>query len=283
VLEAAVIVGVLGYLALLGGTTLFQRDLLYARAVERADVARAGIAGLTEIRIATEDGETLVAWYMPPRSGRSVLLYLHGNAGNLATPLRLTRLQALAAEGFGFIAVGWRGYGGSTGRPTEAGLHADARAGLGEAARRYGIDRIVIYGESLGTGPAIRVATEHMVRAIILEAPYTSVAAVVERFYPIFPVRLLLQDQFHSAEIVRGLRAPLLVLHGDRDWVIPLHHGEQIFALAPTPKRFVVFPGGGHEDLHARGAAREIRAFLADVAAGRLRGAERRRPASPTP
>lgn len=277
VFEAAALAVVFGYLALLGGATLFQRNLLYPRTTERADVARAGIPGLTEIRLATEDGETLVAWHVPPRGDRPLLLYLHGNAGNLATPLRLARLQALAAEGFGLLAVSWRGYGGSTGTPTEQGLHSDARAGLAEAVRRYGAQRVVIYGESLGTGPAVRLGTTHETRAIILEAPYTSAVAVAERFYPIFPVGLLLKDQFRSDEIVGGLRAPLLVMHGDRDFIIPVEQGERLFTLASPPKRLVLFSGGGHEDLHTRGATAEIRAFLADVGAGRLRGAEMRR------
>jgi hypothetical protein len=272
--EGAAVAVAATYVGLLGLIFVLQRPMMYPRDPTPADVRQSGIAGMEELRLRTEDGETLVAWHLPPRAPeRPVLVYFHGNAGNMARPERLHRLRALADEGLGLLAVSYRGYGGSTGTPTEEGLHLDARAAHAEALRRYGAGRLVAYGESLGTGVAVRLAVERPVAGVILESPYTSTAAVAERVYGLFPVRLVMLDQFRSDEIVGRLRAPLLVLHGDRDVIIPVEQGERLYELAPEPKRLALFLGGGHEDLHRRGATGEIRAFLADLAAGRLTGA----------
>jgi fermentation-respiration switch protein FrsA (DUF1100 family) len=269
---AAVAVGAT-YVGLLGLLFVLQRPMMYPRDPTRADVSQSGIRGMEEITLRTEDGEMVVAWHLPPRApDRPVLVYFHGNAGNMARPERLHRLRALADEGLGLLAVSYRGYGGSTGGPTEAGLHADARAAHAEALRRYGAARLVAYGESLGTGVAVRLAAERPVAAVILESPYMSTAAVAERVYGLFPVRLVMLDQFRSDEIIGRLRVPALVLHGDQDVIIPVEQGEQLYGLAPEPKRLVLFLGGGHEDLHRRGATGEVRAFLTDIAAGRMTG-----------
>lgn len=271
--EGAAVAVAASYVGLLGLLFVLQRPMMYPRDPARADVSQSGIRGMEELTLRTDDGETLVAWHLPPRApDRPVLVYFHGNAGNMARPERLHRLRALADEGLGLVAVSYRGYGGSTGEPTEAGLHADARAAHAEALRRYGAARLVAYGESLGTGVAVRLAAERPVAAVILESPYTSTAAVAERVYGLFPVRLVMLDQFRSDEIIGRLRVPVLVLHGDRDIIIPVEHGERLYELAPEPKRLSLFLGGGHEDLHRRGATGEVRAFLADIAAGRMSG-----------
>lgn len=267
----------IGYLVVLGGMFTFQRELQYPLDATRADPATAGITGLEEIALTTDDGERLVAWHRPPDGDRPVLVYFHGNAGNLSRGIRLQRFRILAGEGYGFLAVSYRGYGGSTGTPTEAGLHADARAAYAEASRRHGPDRLIAYGESLGTGVATRLAVERPVRALVLEAPYTATSDVAAMIYPFLPVHWLMLDQFRSIDIIGRLRAPLLILHGDRDMVIPVTHGERLFAAAPEPKRLVIFTGGQHEDSHLLGGTPELNAFVADVFAGRIAGAEVRR------
>jgi fermentation-respiration switch protein FrsA (DUF1100 family) len=272
--RGALIGVVTAYLFVLGALYVFQRSILYPRDVTRPDVARVGVPGMEELTLATSDGERLVAWHLPPREGRPVLVYFHGNAGNLDREPRLQRFRAFAREGIGFLAIHYRGYGGSTGTPTEAGLHLDARAALAEAGRLYGSGRLVAYGESLGTGVATRLAVENPVRALVLDAPYTSTAGVAERIYRLIPVRRLMHDQFRSDEIVGRLRTPLLVLHGTDDRIIPVEHGEELFSLAPEPKRLVLFEGGGHEDLHRRGATAIVTRFLDEALRGELRGAE---------
>jgi fermentation-respiration switch protein FrsA (DUF1100 family) len=217
-----------------------------------------------------------LAWAVPPRAGKPVILYFHGNAGNLGSPGRVARFRALTEDGTGLLAVSYRGYGGSTGRPSEAGLHLDARAAYGFAAERFGAAQLVGYGESLGTGVVLKLAAETPLAAVVLEAPYLSTVAVAQGIYPYVPVSWLMLDSFRSDEVIGRVRAPLLVLHGERDRVIPFPQGETLYSLANAPKRFLRFPKGGHEDLPAHGSLPQIRRFLAEATQGAVQAAESR-------
>jgi fermentation-respiration switch protein FrsA (DUF1100 family) len=262
------------YLAVLAVLFVKQRDLMYPRNPARADIASANLPAAEEVALRTADGERLVAWVIPPRTGKPVLLFFHGNAGNFGRAIRQARFRALTEDGTGLFAVNYRGYGGSTGSPTEEGLHLDARAAYGAAVERFGAGRLVGYGESLGSGVALKLAAEAPLSAVILEAPYLSTAAVAQGIYPYVPVSLVMLDQFRSDAVIGQVRAPLLVLHGERDGVIPFAQGQVLYALANEPKRFVRFPDGHHEDLPAHGSVPQIRRFLADVSAGTIKGAE---------
>lgn len=268
--------GLILYLAILGLLYVRQRDLMYPRNPARAETAGVNLPGLEETTLTTSDGERLVAWVVPPRDGKPVLLFFHGNAGNFSRPIRQARFRALTEDGTGLFAVNYRGYGGSTGLPTEAGLLLDARAAYAAAVARFGAGRLIGYGESLGTGVVLKLAAEQPLPAVILEAPYLSTAAVAQLAYPFVPIALLMKDQFRSDEVIGKVKAPLLVLHGERDGVIPFAQGQALFALANPPKRFIRFPEGNHENLPQHGSVSEIRRFLADVAAGSLSGSEER-------
>ena len=264
------------YVALLGLLFVKQRELMYPRNPVRAETAGVDLPALEETTLTASDGERLVAWVVPPRAGKPMLLFFHGNAGNFARPVRQARFRALTEDGTGLFAVNYRGYGGSSGTPTEAGLHLDARAAYGAAVARFGAANLIGYGESLGTGVVLKLAAEVPLAAIVLEAPYLSTAAVAQGVYPFVPISLLMLDQFRSSEIIGRVRAPLLVLHGERDGVIPFAQGQALYALANEPKRLIRFPEGGHEDLPSRGSVPEIRRFLEGVATGRINGAETR-------
>ncbi|PTM41339.1 alpha/beta fold hydrolase [Bosea sp. 124] len=275
-LKHGLLIAVSVYIGLLAVLYVRQRDLVFPRDPARAPIASAGLAGAEEVTLTAADGERLVAWVVPPRAGKPVLLYFHGNAGNLGRPGRLGRFRALTEDGTGLFAVSYRGYGGSTGSPSEDGLHLDARALYGAAAERFGASQLIGYGESLGTGVVLKLAAEAPLAAIVLEAPYLSTTSVAQAIYPYVPVLLLMLDQFRSQAVIDRVRVPLLVLHGARDSVIPFAQGEALYGLANPPKRFLRFPQGRHDDLPAHGALQEVRRFLADVAAGNVRGAESR-------
>lgn len=264
------------YLGLLGLLFVRQRELVFPRNPARADLAAAGLPAAEELTLTAADGERLVAWVVPPRTGKPVILYFHGNAGNLGSPGRIGRFRALTEDGTGLLAVSYRGYGGSTGTPSEAGLHLDARAAYAAATERFGAARLVGYGESLGTGVVLKLAAEAPLAAVVLEAPYLSTVSVAQGIYPYVPVALLMLDLFRSDTVISRVRAPLLVLHGERDHVIPFAQGEALYGLANTPKRFLRFPRGGHEDLPAHGSLPEIRRFLTDVASGAITATESR-------
>jgi pimeloyl-ACP methyl ester carboxylesterase len=238
-----------------------QRSLMYFPERLHTLPAAAGLPEAQEIELDTEDGETVIVWHVPPRGEKPVVLYFHGNGGALR--YRVARFRALIADGNGLVALSYRGYGGSTGSPTEAGLIADGVAAYAFAVARYPAEQIVLWGESLGSGVAVALAADHRVGRIVLEAAFSSAADVGAHGYWFFPVRLLMKDQFRSDLRIPKVRAPLLFLHGERDWVVPIALGERLYALANKPKRFVRFSDAGHEDLDLYGAQDAIRAFLA--------------------
>jgi uncharacterized protein len=202
----------------------------------------------THTVISTADGEVLDAvWLKAPGPPCGALLYLHGNATNLK--YRMSRIRALAALGFSVLAIDWRGFGKSTGVPSQAGCQLDAVAALRWLSQRTDPSQIAIVAESLGSGIAVELVAKHNVGALILEAPFSSAVDVAQAFLPIFPVRLLMTDQFRSDLVIDKIRTPLLVQHGLSDFIVPFRFGERLYALAPEPKRFIQYVGGGHNNL----------------------------------
>ena len=249
------------YAGFVGLLYFFQRGLMYFPDRVRTPPAAAGFPQAAEDTLTTEDGERVLVWHVPPREDRPVVVYFQGNGGGL--PLRVTRFQGLVADGTGLIALSYRGYGGSSGRSSEQGLIADARAVHKFAVARYDPARLVLWGESLGGGVAVALAAEKPVGKVVLEAPFTSAADVAAAVYPFVPVRLLMKDQFRSDERVGRVTAPVLIMHGERDNIVPFRLGERLHELVRSEKRFVRFPNGGHEGLDAHGALAEVKKFIA--------------------
>ncbi|MEQ8710438.1 MAG: alpha/beta hydrolase [Rhodospirillales bacterium] len=250
------------YLGITLGMYVFQRKLIYRPDVERSLLSEADLPQASEVVLRTEDHLELNAWYIPPpQPDRPVLLYLHGNAGTLAD--RAARLRHFIAAGFGCLLVDYRGFGGNPGSPTEAGLFLDGLAGL-NWLRAEGIreNRIVVYGESLGTAVAVKLASESRVAGVVLDAPLTSVTDVAAGHYPWLPVRWLVKDRFDSLSRISQVVSPVLVMHGTIDGVVPYALGERLFAAANEPKEFVRFDGGSHMDLYDFGAAAAVAGFV---------------------
>jgi fermentation-respiration switch protein FrsA (DUF1100 family) len=240
---------------------LVQRSFLFpVPTAARTTPQAAGFPEAEEHVLATADGEKVIAWHVPARPGHPVVLYFHGNGDFLAG--FFGRFRDLIKDGTGVVALSYRGYAGSSGQPSERGLLRDAAAAYAFTTAHYGIDKIVVWGFSLGSGVAVAIAAEQPVGKLILEAPYTSIADVAASAFPIFPVRLVIKDPFHSDRRIARINAPLLMMHGVRDATIPIAFGERLFALAHEPKRFVRFPDGGHNDLDAYGAIETVRQFI---------------------
>ena len=217
------------------------RELLSTPAVEHADVS-----------IDTEDGARLHGWWVPAAGEpRAHVLFMHGNAGNIGD--RVQHVELLAGAGLDVLAFDYRGYGRSSGRPSEHGTYLDARAALEELRRRPGVDpeRVVYVGESLGGAVALELALHAQPAALVLQSTFTSIRDMARLHYPIVP-RAVVPDAYPSLRLVAGLRAPLLCLHGDRDEIVPLSHAEALFEAAPEPKRIEVFAGAAHNDLIGR-------------------------------
>jgi hypothetical protein len=232
----------------LSGMYLFQRELQYFPTRRDPDPAALGLSNVDRVTLPTPDGETLVLWIARPDLGRPMILFLHGNAGEIAD--RADRFAFYQARGFGVTFLSWRGFGGSSGRPTEPGLLTDAQAAY-DHLRGLGIDadRIVLLGESLGTGPAVMTAARNQVAGLVLEAPYSAAVDIARSAYPWLPVGLLMKDQFRSRDHIAEVRAPLLILHGADDRVIPQGSGKRLFDAAREPKTFVSLGSVGHEAL----------------------------------
>jgi len=240
-----------------------QRKLVFPPLAMHTTAVAAGFPQAQEVVIPTSDGEKLVAWYVAPRGNKPLVLYFHGNGDTLSW--RVDRDRDLVADGTGLLTVSYRGWEGSTGSASETGFHLDADAAYDFATARVSPDRIIVWGHSLGTGVAVRLAAERRVKALVLEAPYTSVADIAAMNYPYVPIRLLLTDQFHSDLRIGQVTAPVLVLHGERDDTIPIGFGERLYDLIQAPKQFVRFPEGGHIDLDDHGAMAAVREFVAHL------------------
>jgi hypothetical protein len=248
------------YLGAMAYLYVEQRHLLY---LNKAGAEAPDIHGLaiTDVRIPTPDGQTLEAWYEPPRPGKPVLLFLHGQAASLE--LGKWRYIRMHKAGVGFLALAYRGFSGSTGTPTEQGLFTDGVTAYDWLrAKGFAARDIVIHGHSLGTGVATYVASRRPARALILEAPFTAAADVAQGRYPYMPVMLLMQDHFASRDRIRDVHMPVLIVHGTADSVVPFAEGKRLYDLANAPKVFVAMPGSEHNTLVRDGLYDHVWPFL---------------------
>jgi fermentation-respiration switch protein FrsA (DUF1100 family) len=257
--------GVLGlcgaiYLAPVSYLYVFQRSFVFKPGGELTAPADKGLAGVEVRSFEMADGVRLTGWYAPADAGKPSVLYFHGNAGNLSG--RSERFQTILASGFGLLAASYRGYPGSDGSPGERQLVADGLALYDWLAGQN--DRIVVHGESLGTGIAVAVAARRDARALMLEAPYTAAVDIAARQYPWIPVGLLMTDQFRSRERIGDVTEPVLIVHGSDDRVIPVAQGKRLFALANEPKSLAIVEGAGHDDLWRRGLWQRVLRLLAE-------------------
>lgn len=252
--NVAIICGMF-YLTLVAGLYVWQRKMIFDTSYGRPDTATAGVPEAEVLSVATADGLRLTAWYAAPADTQMpVILFLHGNSGHIGH--RAERMRRLAAVGWGVLLLEYRGFGGNPGAPSEEGLALDAEAGLA-ALRGRGVplDRIVIWGESLGSAVAIRLAATHPAAALVLEAPFTSMADMARLRYRVVPVDLLLKDRFDAIGRIGAVAMPLLIMQGGGDTLIPPAMGARVFAAATAADRqFWRAEAAGHNDLADHGA-----------------------------
>lgn len=243
-----------------------QRSHQYFPGRQGLTAKATGLRGAEDVNLASTDGVVLQAWYSRARPGQATILYFHGNGGEIAD--RAERFAAYQAEGFGVFFLSYRGYGASTGSPSQKGLMDDARAAHDWLiAKGIAPDQIMLVGESLGSGVAVQLAAERQVRAMALEAPFASAANVAAKAYWWLPVRLLMKDKFDSFAFIDKIKAPLLIIHGDLDGLVPLSEGRELFARASEPKEMVVVPGGSHVSIFSPDSwALEMRFFNRQIA-----------------
>jgi uncharacterized protein len=268
VLRFIIITLAFGYLTVISALYGMQRSLLYGSETNRMGLtpAEAGLGEAQSLTLTTADGEQLSAWFVAPiDDGKPVYLYFHGKDGSLRQ--RVRQIQAMSLGGMGVLAIDYRGFGASTGTPTETGLYRDSETAYQWLRGRVEPGRIVIVGESLGTGVAVWLAAQKPAAALILKAPFTSAVDIAAERYPFVPVHWFMKDQFHSDQWISHVHIPVLVQHGERDTIVPVNYGKQLFALANSPKQIRLYPDAGHSNLSRYGADADAAAFVAAMSA----------------
>ena len=221
-----------------------------------------------DVHLETEDGVRIHGWWVPREGAEVTVLWLHGNAGNISH--RLERLAAFHELGVQNLLIDYRGYGRSEGRPSERGLYRDASAGLRHLREARGVpdERIVIFGKSLGGAVAVELASRERVGGVIVESSFTSVPDMAKRQFPFLPTEWLVRNRFDSLSRIAQVHSPILVIHGDRDGIVPYEMGRRLFEAATAPKDFYAVPGADHNDVLYRGGDR-YRARLREFFEGR--------------
>lgn len=222
-----------------------QRYFIYFPSVEKPHRKHFHAEDMQVIKIKVADGLILNAWYKPSIAHKPVIVYLHGNAGHIG--FRMDLMRQFLSAGFGVLLLEYRGYGGNPGKPTESGLYEDGRAAMRFLQGEKQHKPIVLYGESLGTGIATKLAMEFPVCALVLQSPYTSLTALARYHYPLLPIPII--DKYDSLSRMQQIHTPILMLHGKLDEVVPYNQGLTLFNLANRPKQWVEFSTKGHNDL----------------------------------
>ncbi|MBI5846789.1 MAG: alpha/beta hydrolase [Nitrospirae bacterium] len=236
-----------GYCGLVVFVFFRQPKMLYfpTRQIEQTPAAIS--LPFDEVAFKTADGLTITAWYIPAPAARAVLLFCHGNAGNISH--RLDSIRIFHALGLSVLIFDYRGYGTSGGEPTEKGTYLDAEAAWDFLVNDKGIDpaRILIFGRSLGSAVAAELATRRKAGALIIESGFTSIPDIGRKYYPYMPVRLITRFHYATIDKVGSLALPKLFIHSPEDEIIPYDHGMKLFANAAEPKEFLLLRGDHNE------------------------------------
>jgi uncharacterized protein len=264
---------VLAYVAVAVLLFAMQSRLLYLPGIPGRALATTPAAhgmAFEDVHLVTDDGERLHGWWIPAGTGQGedrafTVIVFHGNAGNISH--RMETLRIWHGMGWNAFIFDYRGFGQSTGRPSEEGTHRDARAAWRHVTEERGVEagEVVLFGRSLGGAVAARLATEMHPLALILESTFTSVPDLGAELYWWLPVRLLARIRYPTAELLGEVRAPVLVIHSPDDDIIPYRHGRALYEAARPPKELMDLTGGHNEGFLLLGDAYRagLEAFLA--------------------
>ena len=213
----------------------YQRSLLYHPNENNYSGDKISV-DIEKVKIQTSDNIELLGWYHEKNlKDYKTLVYFHGNAGSLEN--RIHKLNHFQDMNINFLIVAWRGFNGNKGKPSERGLYVDGKSAI-DWLKKKGVDEknLILYGESLGTGVATHLAQNKNYAGVILETPFTSMVDAAKNFYPYFPINLLLKDKFENFKKVKNINAPILVMHGEVDKIVPFSMGKKIYEIANNPK-----------------------------------------------
>lgn len=258
---------VLIYIVLLAGVYLQQRSFMYFPDKNKPSPEQYGLTNVQVHTVTTEDGLDLNFWYIPPAaSDLPVIVFFHGNAGHIG--LRSGKAEILTSKGYGLMLAEYRGYGGNPGSPSEWGFYNDARAYLSWLQEEQSVQeqRIVLYGESIGSGVATQMAIEYPnSKALILETPFTSAIDIAKWRFFFLPVKYLMKDKFENVNKIGEFENPVLILHGTKDMIVPFRYGRALYEKANDPKTFKKYEAGGHNNIYTMGAGQDVIEFIAGL------------------
>lgn len=231
-----------------------ERSFIYFPMKGFDDPASVRASGFEDVHLTAEDGTRIHGLFLPSPAAKVTVLISHGNAGNISHRMERALLFREWLEA-NVLLYDYRGFGLSEGQPDEPGTYQDGRAAYRHLVDSRGIppEQIVLFGESLGCAVTVELATSHRSAAVVLEAPFTSVPDMSRLVFPMLPVAAFIKTRYDNVSKIGRLRMPLLVMHGDRDEVVPFWMGERLFAAAAEPKRFFKIVGAGHNDTYIAG------------------------------
>lgn len=252
------------YIAIVGWVYINQRALMYFPDHTIKEVAEYNLNHTEDFLVKSSDGKMIQMWFhKPTKADMPVVLYFHGNSHNLG--FYSLKFKELIDLGYGFLVPSYHGFGKSEGSPNKDLILEDARTAVKTLQEKgYKTEDVVLIGESLGTGPALQMAVEHQFKAICLIAPYTSIVARAQEIYWYIPTQLLLKDNFTNDDKIANVKAPIFIVHGGNDEVIPDSHSKKLFEVAVHPKKLVIYEGKNHNNLDTRDVFRKMTDFFMD-------------------
>jgi len=248
-----------------------EDSLIFHPSAEIVHTPRHAGLEFQDLFFTTVDGVRLNGWFIPHPEARVTMVWFHGNAGNISHRVENIKLLHDKVK-INIFIFDYRGYGRSEGSPSEAGTYEDGVAALQFVGKQLGVKTgdLIIFGRSLGAAVAAEMAGRVQSRALILESPFVSIREMAKSVFPLLPITSLLQTRYDNLEKIVKIKVPLLVIHGDRDEVVPYEHGKRVFAAAPAPKDFYPITGAGHNNTYIVGGDayfQRLRSFIETVTA----------------
>ncbi len=237
---------------------LFQRRILFNKSGTPGSPKDYNLHDTQEIYIKTDDNIELLSWYHKGDLNLPILLYFHGNSFNIGD--RANRIDRYINKSWSVLLISWRGFGGNKGNPTEKNLYKDGEAAIKWIKNNtdFNFDQIVVYGESLGSGVAVELATRYKFLSVVLEAPFTSIVDIAKKRYPIFPTKLLVRDKFDNYSKIDQLKSPILIISGKKDEIVPHSHSKKLIKKANIKKNSVFVDEAIHNNLYDFGIEKEV-------------------------
>jgi hypothetical protein len=239
----------------------FQRRIIFNISGKPKKPAEYGLYNIEELKIITDDNIELLCWYSKALNNKPILVYFHGNSFDIGE--RAYRIEKYINYGWGVLLVSWRGFSGNKGIPTETNLYLDAKSIIKwiDKKKLNKKNDIVLYGESLGTGVVIEMATRYSFKSVILEAPFTSITDLAQKKYKIYPAKFLVLDKFDNFSKIGKITSPILIISGKKDEIVPHSHSLKLYNKANKPKDCLFIDEAMHNNLYDFGIEKKVIEF----------------------